>query len=410
MPPQTVTIGIVGKTNVGKTTFFSAATLIEAKIENRPFVTIEPNVGIAYVRKLCAHVELGLSACNPKNSVCLSGYRFIPVKLYDVAGLIKGAHRGRGLGNKFMDDLRQADVLLHVVDMSGETDEEGNPVKPGYYDPLEEIESIEYEINEWFHGVIARDWDRFSRGLDTLPWDEVVSRIAKKVSGLSIRREHVVEALRESKLENTKPGSWREEELRLLTQKLRELAKPIVVVANKMDIPEAESNFKRVLDVLKNRKVVIPVSSLFELALRKAARLGLVKYVPGDASFQVVDESKLTAKQKIALERISDFMKKYGGTGVQRTLDTAIFNVLKMIVVYPVENTSRLSDRDGNVLPDAYLVKWGTTALELAEMVHTELAKGFIAAYVVNRNKKTGADYRLSSGDVVKIVSATAHG
>ncbi|MCS7099981.1 MAG: 50S ribosome-binding GTPase, partial [Sulfolobales archaeon] len=256
MPPQTVTIGIVGKTNVGKTTFFSAATLIEAKIENRPFVTIEPNVGIAYVRKLCAHVELGLSACNPKNSVCLSGYRFIPVKLYDVAGLIKGAHRGRGLGNKFMDDLRQADVLLHVVDMSGETDEEGNPVKPGYYDPLEEIESIEYEINEWFHGVIARDWDRFSRGLDTLPWDEVVSRIAKKVSGLSIRREHVVEALRESKLENTKPGSWREEELRLLTQKLRELAKPIVVVANKMDIPEAESNFKRVLDVLKNRKVV----------------------------------------------------------------------------------------------------------------------------------------------------------
>ncbi|MCX8184913.1 MAG: redox-regulated ATPase YchF [Sulfolobales archaeon] len=410
MPPQAVTIGVVGKTNVGKTTFFSAATLLEAKIENRPFVTIEPNVGIAYVRKPCAHVELGLSYCNPKNSICFSGYRFIPVKLYDVAGLIKGAHRGRGLGNKFMDDLRQADVLLHVVDMSGETDEEGNPVRPGYYDPLDEIESIEYEINEWFHEVIVRDWDRFSRGLDTLPWDEVVARITRKVSGLSIRREHVVEALRETRLENTKPGSWREGELRLLTRRLREHAKPIVIVANKMDIPEAEDNYKRALNALSNRAIVVPVSSLFELALRKAARSDLIKYTPGDADFQIVDESKLTIKQKTVLDRIRDFMKKYGGSGVQKALDIAVFNVLKMIVVYPVENISKLSDKDGNVLPDAYLVKQGTTALELAELVHTELARGFIAAHIVNRNKRTGADYRLSDGDVVKIVSATARG
>lgn len=410
LPPQAVTVGIVGKTNVGKTTFFSAATLIDAKIENRPFVTIDPNIGIAYVRKRCAHVELGLPHCNPKNSICLGGYRFVPIKLYDVAGLIKGAHRGRGLGNKFMDDLRQADALLHIVDMSGETDEEGNPVKPGYYDPLEEVESIEYEINEWFYGIIARDWDRFSRGLDALPWDEVVARIAKRVSGLSIRREHVVEALREAKLENTKPGSWREEELRAFSRKLREVAKPIIVVANKMDIPEAEDNYKRVYHSLKDRKMIMPASSLYELALKKAAKSGLIRYLPGDPDFQVTDETKLTPKQKTVLDRVRDFMKKYGGTGVQRALDAAVFDVLKMIVVYPVENVSKLSDKDGNILPDAYLVKQGTTALELAEMIHTDLARGFIAAYVVNKNKRTGADYKVSDGDVIKIASATARG
>lgn len=405
-----VTIGIVGKTNVGKTTFFSAATMIDAKIENRPFVTIDPNVGIGYVRRRCVHVDLGLPYCNPKNSTCLGGYRFIPVRIYDVAGLIKGAHKGRGLGNKFMDDLRQADVLLHVVDMSGETDEEGNPVKPGYYDPLEEVESIEYEINEWFFSVIARDWERFSRGLDTLPWDEVVSRITRRVSGLSIRREHVVEALRETGLEGTRPGSWRDEELRLFSRRLRELSKPTVIVANKMDIPEAEDNFRRVLSRVGERRVVVPASSLYELVLRKAAKSGFVNYIPGDAEFSVVDSSKLTAKQKRVLDMIGDFMKKYGGTGVQKALDTAVFDVLRMVVVYPVENPSRLSDREGNVLPDAYLVKYGTTALELAEMVHTELAKGFISAYVVNRGKRVGADYRVLDGDVIKVISATARG
>lgn len=405
-----ITVGLVGKTNVGKTTFFSAATLIDAKIENRPFVTISPNVGIAYVRKRCVHVDLGLRYCNPKNSTCIKGDRFIPVRLYDVAGLIRGAHRGRGLGNKFMDDLRQADVLLHIVDMAGETDEEGNPVRPGHYNPLEEIETIEFEVDEWFYGIISRDWDKFSRGLDNVPWDEVIARITKRVSGLSIRREHVVDALRDSKLENTKPSSWREEELRLFSKRLRERAKPMIIVANKMDIPEAEDNLKEVLSALGNKRLIIPASALYELVLRKAARSGFIDYLPGDQEFRIVDESKLTTKQKRVLERIEMYMKKHGGTGVQKALNTAVFDVLKMIVVYPVENTSRFSDKDGNVLPDAYLVKQGTTALDLAEMVHTELAKGFLAAYVVNKNKKVGSDYVLADGDVVKIISATARG
>lgn len=399
---------MIGKTNVGKSTFFQAATLIPVKIENRPFVTIEPNIGIAYVRKPCAHPVLGLPQCNPKNSLCIKGIRFIPVKLMDVAGLVKGAHKGRGLGNKFMDDLRQADVLLHVVDMAGSTDEDGHPVRPGTHDPLEDIESIEFEVNEWFYGIISRGWVKFSRSLDTMPWDKVVDTLAKRVSGLSIRKEHVIRALKEARLENTKPGSWREEELKLFTRKLREISKPIIIVANKMDVPIAEDNLKRAIKKFGNNKIIVPTSAIFELALRKAAKSNLIEYLPGDSSFSIVNESKLNKKQLAALEKISEFMKKYGGTGVQQALNKAIFDVLSMIVVYPVENANKFTDSQGNVLPDAYLVRSGTTAGELAYMIHTDLGKGFLYAILAKESKKVGASYVLKDGDIIKIVSATA--
>ena len=407
MPPSPPLVGVVGKTNVGKSTFFQAATMVPARVENRPFVTIEPNIGVGYVRRRCAHVELGLKGCNPRNSLCIKGFRFIPVKMLDVAGLVKGAHTGRGLGNKFMDDLRQADVLLHIVDMAGSTDAEGNPVKPGTHDPLEDILAIEYEINEWFYGIIRRDWERFARGLDNLPLDQVVDAIAKRVSGLSIRREHVALALRESGLETRKPSSWGEEGLREFMRRLREIAKPIVIVANKMDIPEAEDNFKRVSRELRGR-VIVPTSAVFELALRKAAKAGLIDYLPGDPDFTVVDEAKLTGRQARALELIRRFMRKYGGTGVQQAINKAVFEVLNMIVVYPVEDPHKYTDGYGNVLPDAYLVRRGTTALELAYLIHTDLGKGFIHAILAKEGKRVGASYELRDGDVVKIVSARA--
>ncbi len=394
----------MGKTNVGKSTFFAAATLIDVKIENRPFVTIEPNVGIAYVRTKCVHTELGLSKCDPKNSVCLDGFRMIPVKLMDVAGLIKGSHTGRGLGNKFMDDLRQADVLIHVVDVSGSTDEEGRPVPPGTYDPVEEVLSIESEVNEWFYGILSRDWVRFARGLDNLPWDQVVDALTKRVSGLSIRREHVVTALKLSSLELTKPSSWRDEELRSFVFKLREVAKPTVIVGNKADVPEALDNVNKILKTLKNR-VFIPTSSLYELALRKASRSGLIKYLPGDSDFTIIDESKLNPKQKAALDKIREFMRKFGGTGVQQALNTAVFDVLNYIVVYPVEDPHKFTDSSGNILPDAYLVRKGTTTQELAYLVHTDLGKGFLYAILAKENKRIGGTYELRNNDVIKVVS-----
>jgi len=404
MPPTPPLIGVIGKTNVGKSTFFEAATMVPAKVENRPFVTIEPNIGVGYVRKKCVHVELKLPECNPKNSLCINGERFIPVKLLDVAGLVKGAHKGRGLGNKFMDDLRQADVLLHVVDMSGSTDEEGNPVPPGTHNPLEDIRFIEEEVDEWFYSIIRKDWDRFARGLDNLPLDELIDAIAQRVSGLSIRREHVSLALRKLELEAKKPSTWGEDKLREFVKLLRNMSKPIVVIANKMDIPEAEDFFKQALREFPN-KPIIPASSIFELALRKAEKAGLIKYLPGDIDFQVINEAKLNTKQRRALTIIKEFMRKWGGTGVQKALNHAVFKELRMIVVYPVEDQHKFTDHYGNVLPDAYLVKEGTTALELAYLIHTEIGKGFLYAILAKENKRVGASYILKDSDVIKIVS-----
>lgn len=405
LPPNPPLVGVIGKTNVGKSTFFSAATMIDVKIENRPFVTIEPNVGVAYVRTKCVHTELGLPKCNARNSICVNGERLIPIKLMDVAGLIKDAHKGRGLGNKFMDDLRQADVLLHIVDASGSTDEEGRPVAPGSYDPLEEVRSIEKEVNEWFYGIISRDWLRFARGLDVMPWDQVVDAITKRVSGLSIRREHVVSALKASGLEASKPSSWRDEELMRFVIRLREASKPMVIVGNKADVPESEDNIKRLAKELKDR-VFIPASSIYELVLRKAAKAGLIKYLPGDPDFTIVDEARLSPKQRAVLDRVREFMIKFGGTGVQQSLNTAVFNVLNTIVVYPVEDPHKYADSSGNVLPDAYLVRKGVTAQELAYLVHTDLGKGFLYALLARENKRVGASYELRNNDVIKIVSA----
>ena len=397
-----ITIGLIGKTNVGKSTFFASSTLIDVPIANRPFVTIEPNVGIAYVKKRCVHVELGVR-CNPRNSVCIGDYRFIPVKLVDVAGLIPGAHEGRGLGNKFLDDLRKADILIHVVDASGSTSEEGQPIPPGSRDPEEDIKFIETEIDEWFFSIISKDWQKFARTTD-LSNKDPVEELLSKLSGLSINKYHIIETLRQTKLENIKLMQWTEEDLRLFSKKLREISKPIVIAANKADIPEA----RKFIEKLKQKyKYVVPTSAEAELALRKAAKTGLIDYIPGEREFKILKE--LGTKQREALDYIKkNILEIYGSTGVQDALNTAVFEALSMIVVYPVEDERRLTDHNGNVLPDALLVKKGSSPRDLAALIHSDLAKGFLFAINVKKKMRVGDEYQLQDGDVIKIVSSKA--
>ena len=396
-------IGIIGKANVGKSTFFAAATLMPVEIENRPFATLEPHTGVGYVRVRCVHVELGLPGCNPRNSICIRGNRFIPVTLVDVPGLVKGAHRGRGLGNKFLDAVRQADVIIHVVDAAGSTDEDGRYVGPGSHDPLEDVLSIEAEFEEWILENVRRDWPRFARALDHMEPGQMVDALTQRFSGFSVRREHVVEALRLSKLEGSRPSSWRDEELRLFVRTLREVSKPIVVAANKADIPEARDNIKRLVHELRGR-IVVPVTALGELILRKAARSGYVDYLPGDPDFRIIKE--LSREQRRALNLVREVMKELGGTGVQEAINRAVLDALGMVVVYPVEDPNRFTDSKGYVLPDAYLVRRGTTALELAYMVHTDLGRHFLYAIDAKRKRRVSKDYVLQDGDVIKIVSA----
>ncbi|MBB5252968.1 redox-regulated ATPase YchF [Sulfurisphaera ohwakuensis] len=397
-----ITIGLIGKTNVGKSTFFSAATLIDVPIANRPFVTIEPNVGIAYVKKKCVHVEFGVK-CNPKNSICIGDYRFIPVKLVDVAGLIPGAHEGRGLGNKFLDDLRKADVLIHVIDASGSTNEEGIPVAPGSRDPEEDISFIEKEIEEWFYSIISKDWQKFARTVD-LSNKDPIDELLSKLSGLSINKYHIIETLRETKLENLKLMQWSEEDLRNFARKLREISKPIVIAANKADIPES----RKFIEKLKRKyNYVIPTSAEAELALRKASKAGIIEYIPGEKDFKILKE--LNPKQKEALDYIKkNVLEIYGSTGVQEALNTAVFGALSMIVVYPVEDEKKLTDHNGNTLPDAILIKKGSSPKDLASVIHSELAKGFLFAINVKKKVRVGEEYQLQDGDVIKIVSSTA--
>ncbi|MCC6011333.1 MAG: redox-regulated ATPase YchF [Desulfurococcaceae archaeon] len=404
MPVLEKIIGVVGKTNVGKSTLFSAMTMIPVKIADHPFTTIEPNVGVAYVKKRCVHVELGLSNCNPRSGFCVKGFRFIPVKVMDVAGLVPGAHRGRGLGNKFMDDLRQADVLIHVVDAAGSTDLDGNRVKPGTADPVEEAKSILFEINEWFKNVITRIWEnKISRTIITA--QNPVEVIYQNISGLNVKRAHVIEAIRRAGLESKHPKNWNTSDVVEFSFKLREVSKPIIIAANKVDFPEAKDNVKRLMEEFSGENIV-PVSALAELIIRKASQAGLIEYTPGDADFEIKNPAALTREQLKVLEMIRDnVLKPYGSTGVQELLRRAVFDKLKLIAVYPVADESRMSDHSGNVLPDAYLVERGTTVRELAYLIHTALGDGFLYAIDAKRRRRVGESHILEDDDVVKIVS-----
>ncbi|MEM3328728.1 MAG: redox-regulated ATPase YchF [Saccharolobus sp.] len=397
-----ISIGVIGKTNVGKSTFFSAATLRDVEIANRPFVTIKPNEGIGYVKVKCIHTEFNVK-CNPKNSICIDDYRFIPIKLIDVPGLIPGAHEGRGLGNKFLDDLRQANALIHVIDASGSTNEEGVPVEPGSRNPEEDIKFIENELDEWFYSIVSKDWSKFARTAD-LSGKDIVEALLNKLSGISVNRYHIIEALKITKLENLKLMQWSEEDLRLFAKNLRLISKPMIIAANKSDLREARNNIK----LLREKyKWVIPTSAISEISLRKASKSGIISYIPGDSNFTIL--KPLNEKQKEALEYIkNNVLKVYGSTGIQDAINTAVFEALNMIVVYPVEDERKLSDKNGNVLPDALLLKRGSTPRDLAFAIHSELAKGFLYAIDVKKKIRIGDDYLLQPNDVIKIVSTTA--
>jgi ribosome-binding ATPase len=397
-----VLIGLIGKANVGKSTFFSASTENIVNIANYPFTTVKPNLGICHVRIKCVCTEFGVKD-NPVHSICVDGIRYIPIQIIDVAGLVPGAHAGKGLGNKFLDDARQADALIHVIDISGSTDFEGRPLTPGTGDPLEDIRFVDEEFDLWLVSIIKRDWDHIreldSSGLNT------AQILKKRLSGLAVTESTIDKVLNKFNLHNKKIRSWTEQELFNFCQNIRRIEKPVVIAANKADLLTSQNNLEKIMEKYTH---VIPCTSELEVLLRKAAKNGFLHYLPGDDSFEIKENMQLSEKQRYALQIVSSFIKKYGSTGVQEILNVACFDLLKKIVVYPVEDESKLTDKKGNILPEAYLLNEDSTAKELAHVIHDELGKGFLFAIDVRTKRRLGADHILKNNDVVKIVSATS--
>ncbi|WP_456469505.1 redox-regulated ATPase YchF [Archaeoglobus sp.] len=386
-----IEIGIAGKPNAGKSTFFKAATLADAEIANYPFTTIKPNIGVGYVRVKCVCQELGVEC-----KECIEGWRFIPVKLIDVAGLVPDAHKGRGLGNEFLDNLRQSEAVIHVVDASGSTDEEGNEIGVGERDPIEDVKFLYHEIDMWLYGILKRNWEKIMRRMKAEKRD-AVKFLTEQLAGLGFEEWMVREAIKGfgdvSKLDD-------DDGLKKFAVELRKRRMRMVIAANKADKAPEE-----LLDKLMNvPEIVVPTSAAYELILRTAAKNGYIKYLPGDNDFEILKE--LNEKQIKALEKIRKFLKEFGSTGVQDAINKVVFDVLDYIVVYPVEDENKFTDTKGNVLPDAMLVKKGTTARELAYKIHTDIGKHFIYALDARTKMRIAEDHELKNNDVIKIVSS----
>jgi ribosome-binding ATPase YchF (GTP1/OBG family) len=398
-----IKIGLIGKTNTGKTTFFNSATLATADISNYPFTTKQPTIGNANAVTLCVHKELNLQD-NPKNSRCIDGWRFIPVELVDLPGLIKGAWEGKGLGNKFLSVAAQSDALLHIVDVSGSIDAAGRIAEPGSGDPIADIGDIEEELVMWYLKLLEGNRDKISRAINS--GSDMQSAIADVFRGIGVNEEHVKMALQENKLENHKFDELGPQESKDFSWSLRDISKPTLIVANKVDLPSATDNFKRVREEY-NDMIIVPSSADAELTLRRAANRGLIRYFPGDERFEIKDQSILTDKQKWALNFIrKDILDEYMRTGIQFAINVAVFKLLRMNAVYPVAEASKLSDKSGNVLPDVYLMKSGSTVEDLAKEIHSELAKGLLYAIDIRDGLRLPIDYEIKDRDILSIISA----
>jgi ribosome-binding ATPase YchF (GTP1/OBG family) len=394
-------IGLLGKANVGKSTFFSAATETPVPTGNFPFTTIEPNIGVAYVQSDCACKHFEIPHENP---LCVNKTRFIPVKLIDVAGLVPGAHEGKGLGNQFLDDARQAEVLIHVVDIAGTTDIQGQPVPVGTHDPLEDVEFVQDEFDQWFVNILQREWDKITREIDQKR-AKLTDGIAKRFTGLGIKDYQVQDVLQKQNLISKNPKEWIDSDIETFVKELRKNTKPIIIAANKADLCQDLDIIKKISDT-----IVVPCSAETELLLRKASKGGIVNYSPGDENFSITANKEILPQQKKALDVVKSVFSKIHSTGVQKIMNTAVFDSLKFIVVYPVEDETKLTNKDGDVLPDAKLLPENSTAKDLAALIHADIAKGFLHAIDCKTKQRIGGDHKLKNGDVIKIVSTLSRG
>ncbi len=390
-------IGLLGKPSSGKSTFFQAATGIPVERAPYPFTTIKPNHGVGYIRIECVEKELGVK-CNPRAGFCIDGNRFVAVELMDVAGLVPGAHEGKGLGNQFLDDLRKADALIHILDVSGGTNEKGEKVPAGSYDPVNDVKFLEDELNYWFKGILDKNFHKLVREQNVKKLEDL---LFDQFTGLGISKDAIMKTLDSLGLKERRLEEWIEEEKYNFCKRMRELGKPIVIAANKADLIHSKENIKRIKEIFPHYKI-IPCSAEAEITLREASKKGFIKYIPGNNSFELTKE--LNPQQKQAMDFLSNFIKQYEeGTGVQKVMNTAVLDLLGYIAIFP-GGIHKLADSQGRVLPDVFLLPPGSSAKDFAAAIHTDLAEGFVKAIDVKTKKPMGGEHPLKHRDVIEIM------
>lgn len=391
-------IGLVGKPSCGKSTFFKAATLADVLIASYPFATIKPNNGIGYVKIDCIDKEFKVQ-CNPSKGYCINNKRFVPIELMDVAGLVEGASEGKGLGNQFLDNLTSADALIHIVDISGETDAEGKETKN--YNPVNDIKILEKELDLWYLRILKKVWKTFARTIQNTKSD-FAKAISKQFSGLKITEEDVKQAVLKGDFNTEKPNQWNQETLFKFAHELRHLTKPMIIAANKIDKPKAKENLES-LETSYPELTIIPCSADSELALREASKADLIDYIPGDPDFKI--KKTVNEKQQEALNNIKEkVLKPYGSTGIQEILNKIVFDLLKYITIFPA-SANKLADSKGNILPDCFLLPENSTALDFAYALHTDFGKNFIKAIDARTKQAVGKDHKLKNRDALEIMT-----
>jgi len=399
-----IKIGLIGKTNTGKTTFFNSATLSSAEISTYPFTTTKAETAKAYAVTLCVHPEFNV-VDNPNNSKCSDGWRYIPIELIDLPGLIKDAWKGKGLGNQFLSIAAQSDALLHIVDVSGSVDSSGKVSEVGSGDPISDYADIEEELIMWYHKILEGNRDKLSKLIQST--HDQIETFTDLYRGIGVNKNHIKETLKITGLEDKDFDNFDVRDTKQFASTLRKISKPTLIVANKIDIEGGDKTFDRLRERYTDR-IVVPASADSELSLRRAEQKGLIKYSPGSEQFEIVKPQELNQKQQNALEFIKkDIMGEYMRTGVQFAINIAVFKLLKMNSVYPVANEEKLSDKKGRVLPDLILMKDGSTVTDLANEIHSDLQKGLLYAKDLRYNLRLPLDYQLRDRDVISLVSAS---
>jgi ribosome-binding ATPase YchF (GTP1/OBG family) len=390
-------IGLVGKPSVGKSSFFNAATKNDVPEGAYPFTTIDPSVGEAYVRVECAAPEFD-ATCTPNVGVCRDGTRFVPTKLVDVAGLIPGAHEGKGLGNQFLTDLNETDALIHIVDFSGNTDIEGEPTNG--HDPRTDIDFLEDELDMWYLDILEKGVESHEStytGVEA----KIEVDLAEQMSAFKTNKDEIKQLILSLGLD-LDTETWDADDRRILAREIRKRTKPMLIAANKMDTPEAQANWDAITsDPAYDHLTFVPASAHAEGALKTAADNGVVDYTPGDDNFEIVGDP--STEQQAGLEQIRAFMTDYGGTGVQQAIETALFDVLGCIAVFP--GSANGSADEKGVFRDCFVLPDNATTEDFAYVLHSDIGDGLLHGIDCRTERQVGADHPLTHRDVVEIVS-----